>query len=365
MKVSETRWGQYKSWEGPWTPGTCAVLAPANPTEDEKVLLVVTATEGGKWDAVNAYDRMILSVGAVQWGECGQFSVSDLLGKVAERDPSLLDPLAAAMEPGMEFKRNGRGRWRFYLPGNDEVDTVAKQQTLFLRCDGLRGSWGPPEDPRRLYARTWVAAIASVFEQPAAQEAQASFTVPRLRGFAMPNARAALWGPGTPADNSGWAGALRAGYLSFAANLPAVAGEQLRLALDAMGDIEPWSEEWAIRILHQLTLGPNIGIYTDRYRKIRPVLEALYEITLPDLPSVVPPSALPGIPSFLSLADVQTELLAQGYDLGPGGADGKMGPKTLAALKDFQGKVGLTADGQIGPATRAKLQSFWAAAHGA
>lgn len=361
--INDTGWGAYGGFEGPYYRGKFLFRLSPDPTEAEKIMAVITATEGGRYDAVNAYDRMILSVGLIQYGEAGQFSVSDMLSAVRAKDPGLLAPLAGIMaDLGATFRPNAKGRYRFFVHGG-EVDTVAKQQQLFLQCDGKVGSWGGKDDPRRIVAKRWAAAVASVFEQPAAQEAQAGFIAPRLQGFAMPNAKTALWGPGTPTDNSGWAGALRAGYLSFAANLPAVAGEQLRIALEAMGNVEPWSEEWANRILHQLALGPNIGIYPDRYRKIRPVLEALYGITLPDLVPYPPSSAIPGIPSFTSLADVQTELLAQGYDLGPSGADGKMGPKTLAAIKDFQGKMGLTADGQVGPATRAKLQSFWAADH--
>jgi peptidoglycan hydrolase-like protein with peptidoglycan-binding domain len=50
---------------------------------------------------------------------------------------------------------------------------------------------------------------------------------------------------------------------------------------------------------------------------------------------------------------VQQALKDKGHD--PGDIDGKMGPKTQAALKDFQSKEGLKATGRMDSETRAKL----------
>lgn len=52
---------------------------------------------------------------------------------------------------------------------------------------------------------------------------------------------------------------------------------------------------------------------------------------------------------------VQTKLIVLGYDIGSTGADGMDGPKTQAAVKDFQKKNGLTVDGIAGPATNAAI----------
>lgn len=49
---------------------------------------------------------------------------------------------------------------------------------------------------------------------------------------------------------------------------------------------------------------------------------------------------------------LQWELNAAGYNLE---IDGKYGPKTLAAVKDYQKKHGLVVDGRVGPATRKAL----------
>jgi peptidoglycan hydrolase-like protein with peptidoglycan-binding domain len=50
---------------------------------------------------------------------------------------------------------------------------------------------------------------------------------------------------------------------------------------------------------------------------------------------------------------VQQALKDKGYD--PGDVDGAMGPKTRAALQDFQRKEGLNVTGRVDAATREKL----------
>ena len=47
----------------------------------------------------------------------------------------------------------------------------------------------------------------------------------------------------------------------------------------------------------------------------------------------------------------QSLLLAWGYDLGRGGADGEFGSMTLTATNKFQKEVGITADGVVGEET--------------
>jgi len=53
---------------------------------------------------------------------------------------------------------------------------------------------------------------------------------------------------------------------------------------------------------------------------------------------------------------IQTALKNAGYD--PGTIDGKLGPKTKKAIKDFQAANGLKADGKVGPKTWAKLSTY-------
>ncbi|ELP88904.1 hypothetical protein EIN_476160 [Entamoeba invadens IP1] len=54
---------------------------------------------------------------------------------------------------------------------------------------------------------------------------------------------------------------------------------------------------------------------------------------------------------------VQQMLIKLGYNCGPKGADGKLGPDTTNAIKKFQGDNGLQVDGKAGPQTIKKLES--------
>lgn len=55
----------------------------------------------------------------------------------------------------------------------------------------------------------------------------------------------------------------------------------------------------------------------------------------------------------LSVRDVQRALANAGFN--PGSVDGKMGPKTQQAIKQFQTAEGLKADGVVGPQTWNRL----------
>lgn len=367
ITANDVGWGKYLQYEGPYWKGSARFTLPDSPTDNDKFIDVITATEGGKLDAINAYDRMIISAGAIQWGEAGQYSVSDLLGKVGDTDASLLDPLQPALDmASATFQRNDKGRHRFFMAGS-EVDTTLEQKQLFLHhSNGTIGSW---DDESKTWAKTWAACVANVLAQPGAQKPQVDFTSSRLVSyFVIASARGALWGSGDPTTNSGWVGALRGAYLSFAANLPAVAGAHLATALSQI-TAPKWSQDWAIEILKELTFGPNIAIYPHRYDAIRPVIETLFGVDMPDFAAElkawneannVDPTCGPGTPpTFTSTKEVQTELLAEGYDLGPAGADGSYGEKTHAAVQAFQQANGLNPDGIVGKDTRAALLAKW------
>ena len=66
--------------------------------------------------------------------------------------------------------------------------------------------------------------------------------------------------------------------------------------------------------------------------------------------------------SGTTVSKVQTELKALGYYYGQ--ITGNAGPKTVAAIKSFQGKNGLTADGIAGPQTIAKIDAAYEAKGG-
>ena len=66
--------------------------------------------------------------------------------------------------------------------------------------------------------------------------------------------------------------------------------------------------------------------------------------------------------SGATVSKVQTELKALGYYSGK--VTGNAGPMTVAAIKSFQGKNGLTADGIAGPQTIAKIDAAYEAKGG-
>ena len=53
---------------------------------------------------------------------------------------------------------------------------------------------------------------------------------------------------------------------------------------------------------------------------------------------------------------VQLALKAAGFD--PGSSDGKLGPRTKAAVRDFQQANGLNPDGKVGSRTWSKLEPY-------
>jgi len=58
----------------------------------------------------------------------------------------------------------------------------------------------------------------------------------------------------------------------------------------------------------------------------------------------------------LNFVVIQKILKSEGFYLGA--IDGKTGPRTSAAIKNFQKKNGLSPDGRIGPKTLSKLNDF-------
>jgi len=366
----EVGWGSYKSYEGPiWLGRDTPYKMPDAPTSAEKVMTVITSTEGGSFSAINMYDRMVISCGILQWGEAGQYSVSDMIGAIVDQAGGFPKPFQTQLSNvDINFEKNAKGRWRFFFRDfRGEVDRLGEQKQLFLlRSNGLKGTW---DEGSKEYAKSWAAAIASTLALPEAQKVQVAFTVPKLLSFITPEAHAILWEGSLTTDasamSSGWIGALRSAYLSFAANLPMVASNQLKIAV-AKSKAPKWSSDWCIDILKQLTFGPQITIYPVRYNGIRPVIERIYGVDLPDFAADLQAwSAKLGIdptdsmPPFLTPKEIQMELIAEGYDLGPAGADGRIGVKTTDALFAFQAIHGLKVDGIIGPMTRKALLAEW------
>jgi len=365
----QIKWGKYLGWEGPWFPGSVRVEPSASPSVQEIYFLTLTATEGASWNAVNMYDRCIVSVGAIQWCEASQYSVSDMLGAALEEDRSSTGWLEFVTGRRYAFrpKTLGSPKFRFFsLESGDEVDTVEEQRRLFLlRSNGKQG-W---DDESKHYAKTWAAKFAELFARPAFQAAQRKFTMDRLLGFVFQDVKDELFSPSSmwPNDDP-WTKAARAAYLSFAGNNPTWARKYYQVWRASAASADSTRDK-AVSLIRNLTFAPQVAIYPERYNKIRPVIERYFGVDLPDfaedlrtwenLPEV---DLVAETVKLNSVLGIQKALLALGFDLGPRGADGVWGPKTEAAVEQFQSLRGLTVDGIVGPKTRATLTEVLAAA---
>lgn len=67
-------------------------------------------------------------------------------------------------------------------------------------------------------------------------------------------------------------------------------------------------------------------------------------------------SSAPMAEDSARVREIQRALKTAGFD--PGSTDGRMGPRTHTAIRDFQRANGLEPDGKVGPRTWAKLESF-------
>lgn len=274
-RIEDISWGSYQEFEGPFYRGKAKFELPKNPSVQDKRLYLITCIESGHYDAINMYDRMIVSAGLIQWGEANTFSVTKLLGTICDsgNESMVLSYLKPALlASGATFKKNQKGIWRFYIT-DIEVNSISAQQKLFLGCDGRKGSWKTEE--LKSYAKLWASCIASVLEDPRTREVQKKFTMDRMMGFVTPEAKKVLFEDKNPSD---WAEATRAIYLTFAINLPRIAGEMFS-STRFVGD--KWSPEWCLSLIKKLTFGPNVKIYPKRYDALRPIAERIFGIDMP------------------------------------------------------------------------------------
>ena len=361
LDTGKVLWGSYSSWEGPLYWGSIQ-MAPA--TKDApfsaKLMSVLGATESGsgRFDAVNCYDRCILTVGIVQWCEAApQCSVSDMLTLCDDADHDKLDAYLEHIAEGLTIVKDGHGVGRLQLGGVggaplQRIDNTAAQRGLFLGgSTGLKGQWTAPQIAA---AKKVCAVMASLWQEPEFQAAQLSFTVPKLievYGRSFGSGPRHMFDEGFSTE--GFAGAMRAIYISYSANLPTVAASIFNRIFPAglTGD----DENDCLNLTKALALSSGVGIWPRRYEMIRPTVEALFGVDLPDHTSDLSawkeqfdPDALAALPDTKA---IQAALIKLGYDLGPTGADGSFGQKSRSALMAFQKSSNLAADGTPGPAT--------------
>lgn len=283
VMIKDVSWGSYGGYEGSYFAGSQKVSLPEDPTFDEKLLYVISSAEG-KYDSINMYDRAICSVGAIQWIELGQYSVSDMIGYVAETCG--IDLVEEKLRPALTmakatFKKTEKGKWRFHIPHpktNEEVpvETEALSRWMFARGSSKIGSW---TDVNKIWNRCWAAAIASLFQDSRAIAAQVKWTAPQLLSrFVLVNGKKHLFPAGSSFD--GFPGALKALHISYGVNLPAVA-EKISNSAVARTKFPKWSKQWCLDIIHDLVLTSGVGIWPGRYNSKRPALEKAFGIELP------------------------------------------------------------------------------------
>lgn len=337
VKPEDIKWGSYDIYEGPVFWGKQKHVLLPEMKQGDAILGVITSTEGGAYDAYNGYDKCICTSGLIQWCDRAPwFLVCKLLGAVAQKDVALLAPVVEfASEHGYTFGQTTLGEWRFWR--NDDgsvVTTVAEQRQLYL--GGSSGSKGGWSESQKEHAKRWAAACSNVWQEAEALTVQREYTVGKLFGFATKSARRVL----AQSEEVGGdvALAFQAAYLSFAANNPQKASRALGNAIEAIGI--RWTEGWLIEVLRHLTFDPGIAIYPHRYDKIRPVLEQVYGVNLPDFSEdLVIWAKKHNFKGVLSPRELQRALQVLDYDIGPAGADGIFGERTRAALKKFEKAV--------------------------
>ena len=326
--MANAGWGKYDRFEGPFSRGRWALedVVPSDGAQ-RRTLAVVAATEGAAYDAVNMYDRMIFSVGLIQFADAAPvFNACAVFQAVARRAPAALAPLLAHIaQRGYTFDvRTGR----FVDKAGQLVNSVEAQRKLYLGgVSGELGSW--TDTAAQTWALAWPSAVSAVFNAPEARAAQLDFAAGCVGNFVAGPARTFFQAP-PPGVAPGLFGAVRAVFVSYAANIPAVASRQF----SSVDHSDAWSSAWVERLLRSLAFGTGIAIYGDRYAKVRPVAERLFGAELPRL----------GIDP--SVAEVQSTLTAAGFDAGK--ADGLWGPKSQAALTSFASSRGVPAT--LGPA---------------
>jgi hypothetical protein len=327
--MERIREGAYQQYWGPWTRGVFRFVIGDNPDFRRKMLGVLTATEGGRYGAVNMYDRCILTVGLIQWCEAANiFGVTKMLKKCFEADKDLLTSYMSELPGDLLFTGDG------FIFNGKPVKTKADQRAAFLGgSSGKRGQW---TEAQKKHAWRVCAVMSAIWSEEKFRAVQEEYTAKRLLGFVMPKTKKMLFKEGYPTE--GAAGALRCAVMSYAGNLPANADKHFRRAAGTIEYQEADDLKKLVIVMEEMAFGSGIGIWPHRYNAIRPVLEKQFGIDLPDFAEQLRTfeEKHPWFEHFPDDRAIQEALIFLGADLGPAGADGRFGPKSRAALKAFE-----------------------------
>lgn len=354
VTASQIKWGSYSVYEGPYFPGIIPYQMPENPDFEDKLLRTITATEGGTFDAVNMYDSCILSVGVIQLCEKAPlFKVSNMLGQCAQTESAFIKELLSHLPFPADFRKNARNQWRLvFLDGRGEVDSPERMRLMYL--GGASGQKGGYTDQQKQHAREVASVFASLWDSPGMRKAQIDHVKPTLVTYVLSRSRTILF---QNPDRDGYAGALKAAVVSYAANSPVVADKTFFEAAQSPAWRTASDADKFTLAMRSIVFGSKVSIWPGRYKKIQPVLEQIFNVDLPTLDELAGPNDSPDLADddLNTVVGIQKFLLDRGYDLGPRGADGVIGPKTREAIVTFQCSRGLTPDGVVGPLTKAAM----------
>jgi murein L,D-transpeptidase YcbB/YkuD len=353
VRIAQIKWGSYKDFEGPWFPGSIDYNLPDTPDFLDKVVYVVTSTEGGHYNSVNMYDSCILTVGTIQFCE-KLMLVTNMLGECANTDLATIKSYLSQLPIPADFHKNMRNQWRICCDTYGDIDNPDKMRQLYLcGANGLKGQWKNQQIDQ---ARTVASVFASMWDSQSMQDGQMRFVKQRIMSFVMPRTKQIIFAD--PTSNDGYDGALKAAVVSFSVNIPAVADKLVNQAAQDPAWSSASSQDKFTMAMKILAFKSNIAIWPGRYKTIHPALEKVFGVSLPSLDELASDgdNTEPSDDSLTTPVGIQKALLALGYDIGPRGADGSIGPKTQQAIIAFQGSHNLDPDGAVGTMTIAALQ---------
>jgi hypothetical protein len=231
---------------------------------------------------------------------------------------------------------------RAFVYKGTPVRDYKDRRDLFLA--GGSGNLGEWKEHHKERAYGWVLAFANCpWQDPAVAEAQIDYATTNVYAYMRSESKWLF----EQSTQDPWVLALRAAYLSFAANNPTRAATTLNDGVKKTS-LTPWTPAWVLDLLHAMTWDAGVDILPHRYNAIRPVLERCFGVDLPDVAGDLKRLRAIG-QDPMGPTEIQLALIRLGYDLGPRGADGVLGHKTSLAIREFQASKGLGADGIVGP----------------
>ncbi len=350
--VNEILWSRYQNYEGPFFPGKIRYSLPDNADFRDKLIRVVTATEGGTYDAVNMYDSCILTVGVIQL--CEKLGlVSSMLGECYKTDSELLKKLLSEFPVPLELRQSGQ-KWNLGVINGESLSNADSMKRIYFGgSSGTKGGW---DDSQKAYAKGIAAAFSNLWENESLRIGQNRYMKNRIMSFIVDRSKKILF---QSSVETGYEAATKAMFMSYSLNNPAKADSGLFSATQDSGwSTNDWTVKFEIASRH-IIYDSGIAIWPGRYIKIKPVIEKLFNVSLPTLEQIangvhdhdVSPQNL------ATTEDVQKALLKLGYDLGPKGADGILGEKTKGATIAFQCSSGIKPTGLIDIQTKTALQN--------